>query len=63
MDMTFCSAKECLKFETCPRALTDAVWDKAERAGLGVAQYLDPTELECFAPQKKVLTSEAEPTI
>ena len=53
-DMTFCSGGElrCAKFATCPRALTEAVKDNAERWWGGpnapITRYAYPEKLSCY---------------
>ena len=53
-DMTFCTGgnPKCEKFDTCPRALTQAVRDNAERwwgaPNAPITRYTDPKELPCY---------------
>lgn len=63
-DMTFCSGAGCTRFRNCPRALTNAVrgdaavwWEKhtgkkvvtdADIMAAPIAQFSDPTQLECY---------------
>lgn len=52
-DSTFCSGDGCSKFSSCPKALTDDVWEAAEAMGLPVSQYAEPTRLDCWtAPEQ-----------
>ena len=52
LDRTFCTAQECLSFQTCSRALTQEVRDRALRWwGAGnapIARFEDPKSLTCF---------------
>jgi len=55
-DRTFCSAKECSKFSTCGRALTDEVIEKANEwwgrlPGVPIARFTKPQKLECYDPR------------
>ena len=52
-DMTFCRGDGCVKFNECPRALTEAVWKKAEEFGLPVSQFTDPKELKCYEKEEE----------
>jgi hypothetical protein len=47
-DMTFCTGGGCANFDTCSRALTQEVKDGAEKIGLPIARFTEPTKLECF---------------
>ena len=50
-DITFCSFwKECKDGKTCWRALTEKVWDAAEKEGLPICQFLDKPD--CFREEK-----------
>ncbi len=48
-DRTFCSGNGCIKFDTCPRALTEAVKLQAENLGYLVSQFAEPKELDCYS--------------
>jgi hypothetical protein len=53
-DKTFCKARECSKFPTCPRALTDEVQARADRwwgkPGAPISYFAEPQKLECYDP-------------
>lgn len=51
-DMTFCDGNDgkCLAFSTCPRALTEEVWAKAEKSEMLIAQFMTPETMECYKP-------------
>lgn len=51
-DMTFCSGNGCLNFDNCHRKLTKEVIERAERAGLLIAQYDEPEKLDCYEKPK-----------
>ena len=59
-DMTFCSGDGCAKFGPCYRSLTKEVKDGADKAGLMIAQFEDPTELPCWTGIEEV--TEEDPT-
>lgn len=49
---TFCEGKGCKHFDDCPRALTEAVREKAKEwwggDGAPISTYKDETKLECY---------------
>jgi hypothetical protein len=51
-DTTYCPGDGCVKFDSCPRALTPAVLDEAKRWWGGddapIARYTEPRQLECY---------------
>jgi hypothetical protein len=47
-DMTFCRGDGCVKFDDCPRAMTQEVIDSAKAIDIGIAQWVNPKELECY---------------
>jgi len=47
-DMTFCEGGGCLKFNECPRALTQDVRERAKMLGLFVSRFTEPTKLHCY---------------
>lgn len=51
-DSTFCKAKDCIKFNTCHRALTDDVKASAEMWwGNGealISTFIEPEKLDCY---------------
>jgi len=50
-DITVCSFwKECKDGKTCWRALTEKVWDAAEKEGLPICQFLDKPD--CFKEEE-----------
>ena len=53
-DRAFCKARECSKFLTCTRALTDKVLARAEKwwggPGAPIAYFAEPQKLECYDP-------------
>ena len=53
-DKTFCNARECSKFNTCGRALTDELRGQAQVwwGGLNppITYFADPKELKCYDP-------------
>jgi hypothetical protein len=53
-DMTFCDGnnRKCASFDSCHRALTEAVRDGAEKAQLLIARFGDPTKLDCYKEPK-----------
>lgn len=54
-DKTFCTARECSKFNTCGRALTDEVREQARKwwgkPGAPISRFGNPKELKCYDPQ------------
>jgi hypothetical protein len=62
-DKTFCTAEECQSFTKCSRALTEDVQRKAEAAGLLIARFADPKELDCYNPKSESLNQNHEDTI
>lgn len=54
-DKAFCTARECSKFDTCGRALTDEVKQRAEGWWGGpnppIARFANPKELKCYDPR------------
>ena len=51
-DMTFCSGDGCTQFKKCFRALTQDVEDRAEKLGLPISQFSNPTQLDCYIPNE-----------
>ena len=55
-DTTFCTAKNCLSFGTCPRALTDLVKADAQRwwgsTEAPICTFSEPEELDCYNPKQ-----------
>lgn len=51
-DRTYCAAKECVWFKECPSALTDEVELGAQKIGLPVARFLNPSALYCYKTKK-----------
>lgn len=49
-DMTFCRAKDCAKFQGCPRAYTAAVAALAKACGQSVSQV---AKRSCYEPKGK----------
>ena len=49
-DRTYCAATECRHFRDCPSALTDEVELGAQKAGLPIARFLNPSTLYCYKP-------------
>ena len=47
-DRTFCGGDGCAKFARCMRALTPEVQRRADEAGLPIAQFSAPSELDCW---------------
>jgi hypothetical protein len=45
-DRTFCKFRDCKKFTTCHRALTEDIEKVAEDFGLPIAKFVDKPE--CF---------------
>lgn len=50
-DKTFCAGDGCTRFADCARALTPAVKESAARAGLAIAQFAEPSQLQCHVPE------------
>jgi len=50
----FCTASECANFQTCDRALTQDVKDRAHKwwgsNEAPIARFADPSELQCYTP-------------
>jgi len=57
-DMTFCSGDGCQNFDTCHRALTEHVKKSAEKSGLMIAQFGDPSQLDCYKATEESPTTE-----
>lgn len=55
-DMTFCIGNGCLKFDTCPRALTDEVNQHARNLKLPICMFSNPEELDCYTLEIKTET-------
>lgn len=53
-DMTFCRAKECGKFSTCHRAVTDEVERASQDMGLPLCLWANPKKLECYQAPKPI---------
>jgi len=57
-DMTFCEGKGCIKFDTCPRALTQEVKEAGTRwwgsSDFPVSIFAEPKELECYVGEKTI---------
>jgi len=51
-DKTYCEAKNCIKFNDCPRSLTEAVKKAAADADLPLAYFENPTLLQCYEPKQ-----------
>ncbi len=55
-DTTFCTAKDCLAFDDCPRALTEQVKADAQRwwgtTEAPIARFIEPENLECYDPRE-----------
>lgn len=64
-DMTFCTARECSKFNTCGRALTDELRGRAQAWWGGpnppIARFADPKELKCYSPHHENQETETNP--
>ena len=56
-DKTFCDATDCANFGPCPRSLTQAVKELAERHNLPVAKYSAPQELPCYLPKTALMAA------
>lgn len=47
-DMTFCPKKDCEKFQSCNRALTQEVHQKAGSIGMLISVYNINANLDCY---------------
>ena len=56
LDITYCRADGCTSAHDCRRHLTPEVKANAKRAGLPIAQFVDPKELECYTTKKEEKT-------
>ena len=50
-DRTFCSGEGCVRFDTCTRALTPEVIDRAGKAKLLIARFSEPRALNCWTSE------------
>jgi hypothetical protein len=64
-DKTFCTARECSKFNTCGRALTDDVRGRAQAWWGGpnppISCFENPKELKCYSPNHETQETETNP--
>ena len=64
-DKTFCTARECSKFNKCSHALTDELRGRAQAwwGGLNppIACFENPKELNCYSPHHENQETETNP--
>lgn len=57
-DLTFCEDRECAKWGSCDRALTELVRREAQAARLPIAVWLGGFQPECFTAKKEAPRAE-----